>query len=91
MTCALRHLAGSPSLDSWRITCDPHADAFVVRPPPLSDPYVVIVLSLAFIGSIFFLHISSKVGILSACPTRDSLLPPPPLAMAQRNGAPIDR
>ncbi|KAI6008614.1 putative translocon subunit [Pisolithus marmoratus] len=25
------------------------------------DPYVVLILSLAFIGSIFFLHISAKV------------------------------
>lgn len=27
----------------------------------LSDPYVVLILSLAFIGSIFFLHISAKL------------------------------
>lgn len=26
-----------------------------------SDPYVVLILSLAFIGSIFFLHISAKL------------------------------
>lgn len=26
-----------------------------------SDPFIVLVLSLSFIGSIFFLHISAKV------------------------------
>jgi len=27
----------------------------------VSDPFVVVILSLAFIGSIFFLHISAKL------------------------------
>lgn len=28
---------------------------------PLSDPFVVVVLSLSFIASIFFLHIAAKI------------------------------
>ncbi|KNZ81003.1 hypothetical protein J132_03297 [Termitomyces sp. J132] len=27
----------------------------------ISDPFIVLVLSLSFIGSIFFLHISAKI------------------------------
>lgn len=39
------------------------ANAFLTLPAvrPRSDPYVVIVLAISFIASIFFLHISAKV------------------------------